>query len=236
MSKDGEERRKNRQDDFEDSIGAQADFRVNMLQMTSELIPNYSGQDGTFTAAQWAQKIEDNAQIFGWTPLQQLLVARRSLTGTAALWLRAERPFKSWDDLKAAVLKEFPDSVDIKTIHETMSTRKKKDNESCLDYMLPMKELGKRGKMPDYVAIKYIVDGIRDLETNKIMLYGVTTYAELKEKLRIYETVRSKMEQRRRSEARSPRQKTSEKNRCFSCGEMNHTSAFCPYKEKGLVF
>lgn len=72
--------------------------------------------------------------------------------------------------------------------------------------MLIMMELGKRGKMLDYVAIKYIVDGIRDLESNKIMLYGVTSYSELEEKLRIYETIKKKMlEPRRRSEVPIPR-------------------------------
>lgn len=48
--------------------------------------------------------------------------------------------------------------------------------------IIHISELGKRGKMTDYVAIKYIVDGLCDSETNKIMLYGVTTYNELKEK------------------------------------------------------
>lgn len=48
-----------------------------------------------------------------------------------------------------------------------------------MDYVLIMNELGKRVKIPDYVAIKYIVDGIQDLETNKILLYGVTSYNEL---------------------------------------------------------
>lgn len=77
-------------------------------------------------------------------------------------------------------------------IHEMMSSRKKRAGESCLDYLLVMKELGKRGKMPDYVAIKYIIDGIQDVETNKIMLYGVTTYGDLKEKIKIYETIKEK--------------------------------------------
>ncbi|XP_052741487.1 uncharacterized protein LOC128198745 [Bicyclus anynana] len=46
--------------------------------------------------------------------------------------------------------------------------------------MLVMKELGKRAKFPDYVAIQYIIDGIEDCQTNKIVLYGVTTYPALK--------------------------------------------------------
>ncbi|XP_063370366.1 uncharacterized protein LOC134658644, partial [Cydia amplana] len=164
-----------------------------MLHLTEGLIPKFTGQDKTYPAARWVQDVEDSTELCGWTPLQQLLMARRTLAGTALLWFRAERIFKTWDEFKAAVLKEFPDTIDTKTIHELMSSRYKKPSESCLEYMFTMKELGKRGKMPDYVAIKYIVEGIKDQEVNKIMLYGVSTYSELKEKIKIYEQLKENM-------------------------------------------
>lgn len=84
----------------------------------------------------------------------------------AELWLRSEKTFKTYDDFKGAVLREFPDSISIKEIHELMSTRKKRKEETCYEYMLTMKELGKRAKFPDYVAIQYIIDGIPDYESN----------------------------------------------------------------------
>lgn len=37
--------------------------------------------------------------------------------------------------------------------------------------------------MTEAVVIQYIVDGIQDAVANKIMLYGVTTYADLKKSL-----------------------------------------------------
>ncbi|XP_028167745.1 uncharacterized protein LOC114358071 isoform X2 [Ostrinia furnacalis] len=235
------ERRKSRQDDYEDCDDDNITHNpTHMLQLTAELVPRYSGRDNTYPVSRWIEDVESNAEIFGWSPLQQLLVARRSLTDTAQLWLRSERPFKSWDDLKAAICKEFPDTVDIKAIHEQMSARKKRVDETCLDYMLIMKELGKRGKMPDYVAIKYIVDGIVDVETNKIMLYGVTTYNDLKEKLKIYETISRKMQsavQQRRAVSTSKQQsdrRGSWKIRCYSCGETGHASTDCPHKSKGM--
>ncbi|XP_028160754.1 uncharacterized protein LOC114353120 [Ostrinia furnacalis] len=237
----GKERRKSRQDDYEDCAEDSIPHNpTHMLQMTAELVPRYSGRDSTYPVTRWVEDVESNAEIFGWSPLQQLLVARRSLTGTAQLWLRAERPFKSWDDLKAAITKEFPDTVDVKAIHELMSARKRRVDETCLDYMLIMKELGKRGKMPDYVAIKYIVDGIVDIETNKMMLYGVTTYSDLKEKLKIYETIVSKMQKSSvpRNEAESSKQQQGRQGhrriRCYGCGDVGHASANCPHKNKGL--
>ena len=211
------------------------------VQYAEDFINNFSGQDHTYAVSHWIQDIEDNTEIFQWTPLQQLVIARRSLTGTAALWIRSERPFKSWAELKQAISKEFPDAIDQKTIHEMMSARKKKSDESCMDYVLIMKELGKRGKIPDYVAIKYIVDGIQDLETNKILLYGVTSYSELKEKLKIYEQVQEKMKERRDTQRnqgfsgqnRNYKKNTSSELRCYNCGELNHSSQNCPHKERG---
>lgn len=208
--------------------------RGGMLHMTEDLIPKFDGQDATYTTSRWIQDINDNGDIFNWTETQKLLVARRSLIGTAALWLRAEKTFKTWEELRVAILKEFTDTVDIKSIHELMTARKKRADESCIDYMFTMKELGKRGKMADYVAIKYIIDGIQDNEINKVMLYGVTTYSDLKEKLKVYETMKGKMSK----EARGMQQQQMKKHvraevRCYSCGERNHVSEECPRRQHG---
>ncbi|KAF9418024.1 hypothetical protein HW555_005008, partial [Spodoptera exigua] len=208
---------------------------------TKDAVPSFSGQDKTYPVSKWIQDIEVNGDIFQWSPIQQLLVARRSLTGTAALWFRAEKTFKTWEELKTAISKEFPDTLDQKTVHELMSARKKKPSESLLEYLYTMKELGKRGKMPDYIAIRYIVDGIPDLESNKIMLYGVTTYSDLKDKLKIYEMVKEKMKVRMLS-TRSKQQAEAVRHsdhykpfqpRCFSCGDRSHMLDQCPHSGKG---
>ncbi|XP_013146518.1 PREDICTED: uncharacterized protein LOC106109531, partial [Papilio polytes] len=217
-----------------------ADFYQNNLHMTAELVPKFSGQDSTYPVSKWIQDIEDTGEIFKWAPLQQLLVARRSLIGTAELWLKSERPFMSWEELKSEISKEFPSTLDAKAVHEVMSARKKKRNESCLDYLLIMKEMGKRGKLADYITIKYIIDGIIDHESNKIMLYGIKTYSELKEKLKIYEMVKSKTLERPQYEQRNNyqhgEQRTySKKNvRCYNCGDLGHSSYGCPNKGKGI--
>ncbi|KAL0861136.1 hypothetical protein ABMA27_009634 [Loxostege sticticalis] len=231
-------RRNSRQLDFEDAEGSGSGRSANQFTLgySEEMVPKFSGQDKTYSSSRWAQEVEENAEIFGWSPLQQLIVGRRALIGTAALWLRSEKPFRSWEDLKTALIKEFPDSIDIKTIHELMTARKKKHNESCLDYLLTMKELGKRGKMPDYVAIKYIIDGIQDVETNKIVLYGAKTYSELKEKMQIYETVKAKMSVARKPQysSNSATAHNAPPRKCYSCGESQHLSSQCPHKERGV--
>lgn len=227
------DRRQSRQGDGEDVAKGTS---TSMLHLTEGLVPTFTGQDKAFPVTRWIEEVEDNAEIFGWTPVQQLLVARRSLAGTAALWLRAEKSYKTWDELKAAIAKEFPDVIDSKTIHEMMSSRMKTSEESCIDYMLIMKELGKRGKMADYVAIKYIVEGIQDSPMNKMLLYGITTYGELKEKLKIYESLKETSRTTTTQEVKNSRPKGSaKKNRgCYNCGDLHHMSNECPDKQKGM--
>ncbi|XP_045500830.1 uncharacterized protein LOC123698282 [Colias croceus] len=221
--------------------GGDTQQQQNTLFMTADLIPKFTGQDSNYPVQKWIQDIEDNGLIFQWTPLQQLLVARRSLSGTALLWLKSERPFKTWQELAEEISNEFPSTWDTKTVHELMSARKKQANESCIDYLLIMKEMGKRGKLADYVTIKYIVDGIIDDEYSKIMLYGIKTYAELKEKLKIYELVKSKTKKISTSQDRQEKPTSVYSNsshvrntlRCYNCGDHGHASSSCPNKEKG---
>ncbi|XP_048486445.1 uncharacterized protein LOC125490642 [Plutella xylostella] len=231
-------RRMNASASFDETVVAET-RPVMQVGFGDDLVPKFSGQDKIYAVSRWIQDVEDNAEILQWTPLQQLIVARRSLVGTAALWLKSERPFKTWDEMKQALAKEFPDSIDQKTLHETMASRKKHEDESCLDYLLVMKELGKRGRMADYVAIKYIIEGIQDAECNKIMLYGATTYPELKEKLRIYEVVKEKL--KIEGATRRPREPMTHTRlprlpalRCYNCGERNHHSRECPHQHLGL--
>lgn len=119
------DRRNSRQADFADEheyAGTSSSHQVKQACTlhAEDLVPKFSGQDKTYSVVRWTQDIEDNFEIFQWTPLQTLIVARRSLIGTAALWLKSERPFKSWEDLKAALQKEFPDTK----VHEWYATYK----------------------------------------------------------------------------------------------------------------
>ncbi|XP_073946691.1 uncharacterized protein [Choristoneura fumiferana] len=230
--------------DEEDDMTDKQSFNLLLLD---DAIPKFTGTDKTYTASKWTQDVDDNAEIFCLTPQQKLLIARRSLTGTAAMWLRTEKPFKTYDELKTAIHKEFPDTTNTKEIHELMARRKKRKDETCYAYMLEMKELGKRGRLADYVAIQYIIDGIVDHEANKTLLYGASTYPELKEKFKLYESYKNNLrknhnEQTRKTRFDAPSQShasntsSGEKHymakRCYNCGEMNHVSSMCPKQSR----
>ncbi|KAG6442422.1 hypothetical protein O3G_MSEX002379 [Manduca sexta] len=204
-----------------------------MFQLVEGNITKFSGDDKTYSSGKWALDIEENAEIFGWSDQQRLIMARRSLTGTAALWLRSEKIHKTFNELKTAVLKEFPDVINVKEMHEMMSSRKKRRDETYYQYMLTMKELGKRAKFPDYVSIQYIIDGIVDNPVNKTILYGVTTYPSLKEKLIIYENIKktqlsiNKESSSRSSSYTAQKPGSSTLKRCYNCGDLSHEASAC---------
>nr|XP_049701701.1 uncharacterized protein LOC126055632 [Helicoverpa armigera] len=115
---------------------------------------NYPNRIGALDGKHVEILAPPETEVFNWTPQQKLVIARKSLCGTAALWLGSEKVFRSYDELKTALLKEFLEHLNSKEMHELISTRKKKKDESYYQYMLVMKELGNRAKFPDYVAIQ----------------------------------------------------------------------------------
>ncbi|XP_049869527.1 uncharacterized protein LOC126378416 [Pectinophora gossypiella] len=190
-------------------------------------ITKFSGDD-TESSSKWAQDLEDNAAIFDWTPQQKLVFARRSLTGTAGLWLKSEKVFRTYDELKTAVLKEFPDTMNTKEVHEIMSARKKQRNETFYEYMLIMRELGRKAKFPDYVIVQYVIDGIIDYEPNKSILYGATTFPVLKERLQLYEKMKNKAKTTSETQAKKSKPQLQQRmNRCYNCGETDHVANKC---------
>lgn len=210
------------------AAGGGVECETGMAALFVDGIPKFSGDDKTISSAKWAQDLEDNAEILKWSAQQKLIIARRTLVGTAALWLKGEKAFKTYE-LKVAVQKEFPETVNVKEMHEIMAARKKQKDETYYQYMLVMKELGRRAKFPDYVPVQYIIDGIQDFESNKAILYGATTYPVLKEKLLLYEKMKSKRTPHKSTEGSSGKWKAvkQKSQRCYNCGETDHVASAC---------
>jgi hypothetical protein len=70
---------------------------------------------------EFIKEVETRSVLYKWTQRQQFLIAKKRLSGTAELWLRAEpKPFTNWEDLKWALLDEFSDGdyIKVSEIHE----------------------------------------------------------------------------------------------------------------------
>ena len=94
--------------------------------------------------------------------------------------------------------------------------------------------------MEEAAKIRYIIDGIRDKEVNKTILYGAKSIKELKENLIIYEEQESRIAESTMRPVRAKdngRYKQSEDvrkyKRCYNCGDEEHVCAECPNKSRG---
>ncbi|GFX59637.1 uncharacterized protein K02A2.6-like [Trichonephila clavipes] len=122
-----------------------------------------------------------------------------------------------------------------------------------------MRELANRcdSKIEEASIIQYVINGIDGPRSDKIILYGATSFSEFKQKLRTYETViknmgihnfnspnfRHSYESRGRdfkqqSFQRKPTRinvSDAAKNpqRCFNCNDIGHLSKSCPNHSRG---
>ncbi|GBN12277.1 hypothetical protein AVEN_66316-1 [Araneus ventricosus] len=140
--------------------------------------------------ANWLDHFENISQLFSLSDLQKSIFAKRSLGGTAALFVRTEPQINSWQKLKQALIDEFSFEIKSVHLHELLSKRKMKDSESAPEYFLKMKELCSSGKIEDAALMHYVIKGINDRQENKTILYGCKNLNEFKEKLKVYEVIK----------------------------------------------
>ncbi|GBO45647.1 Retrovirus-related Pol polyprotein from transposon 297 [Araneus ventricosus] len=141
--------------------------------------------------ANWLDHFENISQLFSLSDLQKFIFAKRLLGGTAALFVRTEPQINSWQKLKQALIDEFSFEINSAHLHELLSKRKIRDSESAPEYFLKMKELCSSGKIEDAALMHYAIKGINDRQENKTILYGCKNLFEFKEKLKVYEVIKS---------------------------------------------
>lgn len=87
---------------------------------------------------------EEAAILFGWSELEKVIYAKKSLTGLAKLFVQSEGVIKSWKLLKTILHEEFSKEVSSAELHEMLAKRKMKKDEKVQEYFLVMKELVER--------------------------------------------------------------------------------------------
>lgn len=68
----------------------------------------------------------------------------------------------------------------------------KTDKETYHEYLYRMMNIGSQADIEAEAIIQYVIDGIDDLESNKAILYGSTTISEMKKRLDVYQTMKTK--------------------------------------------
>ncbi|XP_078051684.1 uncharacterized protein LOC144477819, partial [Augochlora pura] len=204
-----------------------------------ESLRTFSGDDNANIRC-WLEEFEDMAELCEWSDVQKVIYAKRLLRGSAKSFVAYEKCCRRWTQMKQTLEFEFSKTVDTHKIHKELSRRFKRSNETYQEYIYQMLEIAKQADMEVSAVIKYIIDGVQDEETNKMILYGARTVRELKEKFEFYEDMKEKS----RTKSKRPEEKkkmtthgaSSQEvvRRCFLCGDRHHLSANCPTKGKGV--
>ena len=64
-----------------------------------------------------------------------------------------------------------------------MSTRRRKKEESAVDFFFEMMALGRQSGMQERDVLRYIIKGVTDDEAKQVMLCSSRTYEELRDRL-----------------------------------------------------
>lgn len=172
-------------------------FALTFRDVEDSIRPFDSKED--YPVEKWISDFEDIADVTGWNNLQKLIFAKKSLTGIAKLFVQSEKGIKSWPVLKKKLLDEFKVTVSSAHIHKLLMERKKGPSETIQEYALIMREIGSRAMLEQDIIIQYIVDGIRDESSHKIVLYGAKNFSGFKEKIKLYDQIKSKLLKTNRS-------------------------------------
>lgn len=201
---------------------------------------NYSSDDENHQSTE-DEEFEDSSTEMSATILfKDVEDALEKFTGEGEKGVEADETAINYDLLLTLLRKEFPEELTTIEIHEKLVARKKKANESYLQYFYHMQKIGKM-KMDNKSMIQYIVNGISDSGSAKAILYDATTLDGLKLKLKTYEmmknqreaSTRGKVADKMQSSHSSTEASTSNGKRCYGCGSKSHQRNQCPDKSKG---
>jgi len=173
---------------LEESVGDRVDDRllngrsvsVTFVDVQDSLRP-FTGDDSV-SIVKWVEDFEDLADLCSWSELHNFLYGKRLLQGTALDFVRGESGLRSWSELRDRLLNEFRCRLSTADVHRQLSSRRKRADETLLQYLYKMRKIAAHGNMEDKSVIDYVICGVPDTSAHKNILYGAATLSEFKKK------------------------------------------------------
>lgn len=208
---------------------------VNFSDVEKMIVPFHG--DSFQNVEKWIENFEDVVNLLNLSDIHKLIIARKFMAGKAKLFIQSETKINSWHKMKTLLISEFGLICNSADVHEMLSKRKMKENESLDEYFLIMKQLCSRGNVEDSALMQYVVNGINDSTVKKSCLYGCQYISEFETKLKVYEKIRNDYDKAKPSkpkvEVKNKSKTFKTETRCFNCGQNNHKSIDCLFKDKG---
>lgn len=220
-----------------------------------KVIPEFDPDKNSQSAADWIKKVNDTAEIYGWSDKQIIYHAIPKLTGYAKKWYDSRSSVNlNWRQWQRQILKTFPDDRNYADRLYEMLDRKSKRDESLEEYFHDKIRLVKMCGITGRNAVDCVINGIYD---NNIRLNAQGSNIKRPSQLLTYLRRISKktnlmrkpiqggrMNHNDSREANTShmgalsrpipaRNNTSQSNRhkntrCFNCSELGHAAQACP--------
>lgn len=120
---------------------------------------------------QWIQHFDEQSTIFQLSNMQKFIFAKRVMENRAKLFLEYESKATTWPTLKHELIEEFGAELNAATIHQQLSEKKKKPNETSIEYLYEMLAIATTAKIQQKAIITYIIDGLPGSTTSKNFMY-----------------------------------------------------------------
>lgn len=127
-------------------------------------LPSFGDDSQKIPVDKWLEELDQNRELFQWTELEKLIAAKKLLKETARLWLDSQPTITTWKLFKAEIYAEFYKRTDSAMVHQELMKRKKKSTESIQEYVIIISGIPKKGNIEEQAVIRYIIDGIPDVE------------------------------------------------------------------------
>lgn len=180
---------------------------------------------------QWISHFEEQSTVFALNETQKFIFAKRVMEGAAKLFIDFESKATTWLKLKKELKDEFGAEMNSALVHQQLSQRKKKNNETTLDYLYEMLSIGAKGNVDQTAIFTYTIDGLPGSPAVKSFMYEAKSIRDFKHKLESYELIMPKITSQNNSkiakmneiqEKNKEKAKALEQNRCKNCGSKLH--------------
>ncbi|XP_067634345.1 uncharacterized protein [Eurosta solidaginis] len=206
-------------------------------------LPKFNGDDITYPVRQYLRDLEEIMEASGADQHFRLLALRRSLKGTARVFLTTTTAL-NYKELKETLLSEFDVGITRQEVYKMLSQRRwKKTEEPLYRYVLTMQEIGKRANISDTELIDFIIDGIGSSTPHTNILMTARSVDELKTLVNRYQhkyfaAGGTQLTQTNNQRQTVTRPTEEAKVKCFNCSRNGHIKPNCqfPIRPDGSCF